>query len=52
MRPQAVGVPNRVGGLPSLEIVQSNGGLIDLNGVDKIEAEGAAAFDVYLKATH
>lgn len=46
----AVRVTKRVGGIPSLVFVQPNGELIDLDGVGKIEKEGASAFDAFQKA--
>lgn len=41
----AVGVTERKGGIPSVVFVQPNGELIDLHGVDKIEKDGASAFE-------
>ncbi|OQS06136.1 hypothetical protein THRCLA_20432 [Thraustotheca clavata] len=45
---QAVGVQERLGGIPSVVIVAANGDLIDLHGVDKIESLGAAAIQEWL----
>jgi hypothetical protein len=45
----AVGVVDRKGGIPSIVVIQSNGDLIDLNGVDKIESEGIKTVDAWKK---
>lgn len=39
-----MGVTERKGGIPSVVLVEPNGDLIDLHGVDKIEKDGASAF--------
>ncbi|OQR99727.1 hypothetical protein ACHHYP_04626 [Achlya hypogyna] len=44
----AVGVVDRVGGIPSLVVVTAAGDVIDLNGADKVSASGAAALNAWV----
>lgn len=45
----AVGVTKRVGGIPSLVIVRPTGELLDLQGVDKVEADAEGALTAFQK---
>jgi nucleoredoxin len=39
----AVGVKQRVGGIPSLVVVRPDGELLDLHGADRVEKDAAGA---------
>ncbi|EQC40702.1 hypothetical protein SDRG_01775 [Saprolegnia diclina VS20] len=45
---EAVGVTDRVGGIPSLVVVSPTGNVVDLHGADKVAADGAAALQAWL----
>lgn len=46
----AVGVPERISGLPTLLILKPNGDIIDRDGVERVKEDGAQALEKWLRA--